>query len=272
MGTIHLERRDGERRTCAVDQAAPWLPRDADAAIGRELSPAAPGMPLTESPVTSIIEIPLDPGRIAPTPRESGRQATVLAAAVAVFFETGYAEASIEAVASLAGVDEDRLSGDIGSKEDLLLRITERVHERSDAIREDVRAQGMPALGTVRGFVERHVEWYLGNIEELTVFFREWQHLSGHRLERARDRRRGAEAGFRELIEAAKLEGAVAPWLDTRHAARYLLSAMNAVPDDYRTRNGASARAIAERYGAMTVGLLTGTVPRLAGRQLRSAG
>jgi hypothetical protein len=64
-------------------------------------------------------------------------------------------------------------------------------------------------------------------------------------------------------MQAAQEAGDVSSELDLRYAARYVLAAVNAVPDWYRASGADSASDIARAYADMTVGLLTGT-PRAA--------
>lgn len=147
----------------------------------------------------------------------------------------------------------------IESKEDLLFRIVDDVHEQSTEILRTVQELDVPAIEAVRTYIQKHVEWYLKNVKEVSVFFREWRHLTGDRLRVAKERRRGYERIFRELIQAAQDAGDVPAELSPKYASFYVLAAVNAVPDWYRPRGGDSARTIAASYADMTVGLLTGT-------------
>ena len=104
-------------------------------------------------------------------------------AAVDVFRLKGYSAASIQEVADRVGVLKGSLYYYISSKEDLLARIVDEVHRQSTEILEEVQALPEPAIDRIRIYIERHVEWYLGNLSEVSVFFREWRHLSGDRLD-----------------------------------------------------------------------------------------
>jgi hypothetical protein len=124
----------------------------------------------------------------------------------------------------------------------------------------------------VRSYIEKHVEWYLGNVKEVSVFFREWRHLSGERLRTARERRSGYERVVREMIQAAQDAGDIDESVDPKYASLYVLAAVNAVPDWYRPRGADSAQRISQAYADMTVGLLTGTRIRVETvRQRRAA-
>ena len=199
-------------------------------------------------------------------PKKMNRQAEVTKAASEVFWQKGYRAASIQDVADKVGVLKGSLYYYIESKEDLLWRIIEDVHAESNEILEESLALDVSPIERIRLFIGRHVEWYLNNVKEVTVFFREWRHLAGDRLSTVKARRRGYEQVIQQLIKAAQDSGDISPELELRYAALYVLAAVNAVPDWYRPTGRDSAAHIAEAYADMTVGMLTGT-PRPARRR-----
>jgi AcrR family transcriptional regulator len=203
------------------------------------------------------------------TPRRTNRQAEVTEAASEIFWLKGYRAASIQDVADKVGVLKGSLYYYIDSKEDLLWRIIEDVHAQSSAILEESRALDVSPIERIRQFIVRHVEWYLNNLPEVSVFFREWRHLTGDRYEIARERRRGYEQVIRDLFLAARDAGDVSEELDIKYAARYVLAAVNAVPDWYRPSGRDPASKVAAAYADMTIGLLTGT-PRPARARARA--
>ena len=197
--------------------------------------------------------------RAAGGPKRRNREVEVLAAAVDVFSQKGYSAASIQEVADRVGVLKGSLYYYIRSKEDLLARIVAEVHQQSTDILDEVLALDLSAVDRVRVYIERHVEWYLGNVSQVSVFFREWRHLTGERLDVVLEQHRGYDRAVRELITAAQTAGDVPAALDPKYASLYILAAVNAVPDWYSPAGRDSARTIAENYAAMTVGLLQGT-------------
>lgn len=198
-------------------------------------------------------------------------------AACDIFWEKGYRAASLQDVADRVGVLKGSLYYYIESKEDLLWRIVEDVHVEAIEILDQALALEASPIERIRFYIGRHVEWYLSNFRAVTVFFREWRNLAGERLRIEKDRRRSYEQVVHGLMAAAQEAGEVSPELDLHYAARYVLAAVNAVPDWYRPGRGKSAARIAEAYAEMTVGLLTGTMvhgqsvrkpPRRGGRGL----
>jgi AcrR family transcriptional regulator len=196
--------------------------------------------------------------------KRRNREAEVLEAAVDVFRRKGYGAASIQEVADGVGVLKGSLYYYISSKEDLLARIVDEVHGQSTDILEDVQALPVPAIDRIRTYIERHVEWYLANLSAVSVFFREWRHLSGDRLEAVMERRRGYDRAIRRLIADAQRDGDIDPSVDPKYASFYVLAAVNSVPDWYSRQGRDSGRAIARQYADMTVGLLEGTRARAA--------
>jgi AcrR family transcriptional regulator len=194
--------------------------------------------------------------------KKSNRQAEVTQAAIEIFCQKGYRATSIQDVAEKVGVLKGSLYYYIESKEDLLWRIIEDVHhEWSDILQQAGELDAGPTE-RIHAFIKLHIEWYLRNIKEVSVFFREWNHLTGERLRTVKERRRRYEQVIRELISAAQEAGDVSSEVNLAYASRYVLAAVNAVPDWYRPSGGDSPARVADAYADMTIGLLTGTPPR----------
>jgi len=111
--------------------------------------------------------------------KRRNREIDVMDAAVDVFWRKGYAAASVQDVAESVGVLKGSLYYYISSKEDLLFRILDDVHEQSRKILDEVVELDATPLERLRIYMERHVEWYLDHVEEVTVYFRDWRYLTG---------------------------------------------------------------------------------------------
>jgi AcrR family transcriptional regulator len=191
--------------------------------------------------------------------KKTNRQAEVTQAAIEIFWQKGYQAASIQDVAEKVGVLKGSLYYYIESKEDLLWRVIEDVHQEWSGILEQAGEQEAGPIERIHAFIKLHIEWYLTNVKEVSVFFREWHHLSGERLKTVKGRRRRYEQVIRDLITEAQEHADVSQELNPHYAARYVLAAVNAVPDWYRPSSGEPAARVADAYADMTVGLLTGT-------------
>src|SRR5690349_5752637 len=117
-----------------------------------------------------------------------------------------------------------------GAQETVLFRLAQAVHARAAAMLDEVLAERRTALESVGVYVERHVEWYLGEPDELPAYARDWNTLTGERLHCVLASRRHHEGRVRELIDAAKDDGDVDADLDTGYATRYILAAVNDIP------------------------------------------
>lgn len=202
--------------------------------------------------------------KVSELPKRRNREAEVLQAAVTVFWKKGYPAASIQDVASEVGVLKGSLYHYIESKEALLMRVMDAAHEQSMALIHEVAAFDAPPLTKLRTYFERHVKWYLDNVEHASVFFHEWRFLTGERLEVVKERRDGYERFLRDVIEAAQRSGDIDARVPSKYMLLYILGAVNAVPDWYRRSGRDSAERIASVYADLTIGTLTGTAPSAA--------
>jgi AcrR family transcriptional regulator len=196
----------------------------------------------------------------------------VIDAAVDVFWRKGFAAASIQDVADQVGVLKGSLYHYIDSKEALLMRVMDEAHAQSWALIEEVAALDAPPLKRLRTYFERHVKWYLDNVEHASVFFHEWRFLTGERQAVVKERRDSYERFIRGLIEACQQGGGVDPAIPSKYALLYILGAVNAVPDWYRRSGRDSAEEIASIYAELTIGTLTGAHPSAPASVIRKAG
>jgi AcrR family transcriptional regulator len=201
-----------------------------------------------------------------PTPRRN-REAEVLQAAIVVFWEKGYAAASVQDVADRVGVLKGSLYHYIDSKEDLLFRIFDESHRQASAILEEVAAIDAPSIERLRTYVERYLLWYLTNLERVSLYLSEWRYLSGARLAKVMEQRRTYEGFVRGLIVAAQEESDVAASVNAKFASFFILGALNGVPTWYRRNGPDPPEEIAKEYAVMALDVLT---PRPARRKRRA--
>lgn len=197
-------------------------------------------------------------------PAASGRRnrsQEVYDAAVEVFYEKGFAAASVQDLADRVGVLKGSVYHYISSKDDLLTQIFDGAHSHAVRIMDEVMALNAPPLERLHEWFERHLRWQLEHVEEATIFFREWRFLTGDRRRVVLRRRDSYESFIRELIEACQDAGDVSRGLNLKYAVFFLLGGVNAVPEWYRRTGPDTPSRIATAYADMAVGLLTGTRP-----------
>jgi AcrR family transcriptional regulator len=195
----------------------------------------------------------------------------VLAAAIRVFWRKGYTDASVQDLADEVGVLKGSLYYYIDSKQDLLMRVFDLAHDQAAANIEWASALEVRPLERVRMYFERHVLWYLDNLEHAGVFFREWQSLTGERYETVKRRRNGYELFIEGMLEDCRRASDLSAELKIRHVLFFVLNAVNGAPDWYR-RDGPDRPAdIASAFADFVVGAITGTMPTVPPAPCRAA-
>jgi AcrR family transcriptional regulator len=187
------------------------------------------------------------------------RRDEVVEAAIEVFYEKGYASASIQDVANRVGVLKGSLYHYINSKEDLLANIFEGSDVQSEAIMEANVLLEAPAVERLRAFVYDWSLWHLRNLERASVYFNDWKQLDGERFLEVKRKRRHYERFLVDLLKQVKAEGDAAPDLDPRYVCFLILSAINGLPSWYRRRGTDSADHISGVYAGVVVAMVCGT-------------
>lgn len=167
-----------------------------------------------------------------PKPRvveRRNRDAAVLAAAISVMSERGYAATSIQEVADRVGVLKGSLYHYFSSKEELLFRIIEESYMESIDIVAQTQALGLPAIDELSEYLRRLCMVYLGNVDRANIYFAETRHLTGERLQTTKLRGREFERHVRDLITRAQEDGDVDTTLDVRLLSRYVIGSLNSV-------------------------------------------
>jgi AcrR family transcriptional regulator len=149
----------------------------------------------------------------------------VLDAAADMFHERGYANTSVEGVASAVGLLKGSLYYYIESKEDLLFRIVDEVNRDVQAMLDEAAAQAdLPPLDRIARFTRRQVEYNARNVKRIAVYHHDWQRLGGDRLADIRRRRREHEQAIGALLVEAQERGDVAREVDTTLATQCVLA------------------------------------------------
>jgi TetR/AcrR family transcriptional regulator, cholesterol catabolism regulator len=140
------------------------------------------------------------------------RDSEVLKAATGVFYRCGYPDATVQDVADALGMLKGSLYYYIRSKEELLYRLAVEVHDDVDALlAETTSLTDLSALGRVQEFVRRQVSYNVRNLEAISVYYHDVDHLSPEPRKEIIARRRRHEAVICGLIEEAQRDGDVDP-------------------------------------------------------------
>jgi AcrR family transcriptional regulator len=184
-------------------------------------------------------------------PRRNRDQA-IVAAAIQVFSEKGYAAASLQDVADSVGLLKGSLYHYISAKESLLYRIFQESYEQALALRAGVDALGLSPEARLREFIRQLTLFYAQNRERASLYFTEWRHLTGEDYKTVMRQRREFEVYVTDLIQDVAKQGLARDGLDVKLATRYLLTAVNGVVIWYRPGGTWSALVVAEQLADMT--------------------
>jgi TetR/AcrR family transcriptional regulator, cholesterol catabolism regulator len=194
------------------------------------------------------------------------RDREVLTAATTVFYRRGYADATVQDVADALGMLKGSLYYYIKSKEELLYRLANEVHDDVDALMSDVIAlEGLSALERIQEFVGRQVEYNARNLEAISVYHHDVHHLSKPLHREIAERRRIHEGVLVSLIEQAQQEGDVDPNINTHIVSQSIFGTIIWIYRWYRPSRGITVAALKESCLDFIISGLTG-VP-LSARQ-----
>lgn len=163
---------------------------------------------------------PESDGAVSPAKRRPvrrRREDEVMQAATKVFYERGYADASVQDVADELGILKGSLYHYIKTKEDLLYRLLADLHQEVEQILEEVAAEeGLDPLERLGLYVRRQVEFNAENLPSVSVYYNDVERLSEQRRNDIFARRKVHERFVTELIEEAQRNGEADASLDAR--------------------------------------------------------
>ncbi len=141
----------------------------------------------------------------------------MLEAATRVFSRCGYADATVQDVADELGILKGSLYHYIKTKEDLLYWLLEDVHSDVEAVLQEVSAEeGLGPIERISLYVERQVLYNLDNLERISIYYHDFEALSGDRLKDIVNRRHAHERFISDMIREAQKEGLANDSLDPR--------------------------------------------------------
>jgi AcrR family transcriptional regulator len=159
-----------------------------------------------------------NPVRGAPTHKKRGDE--ILEAAIKVFYERGYADATVQDVANEVGILKGSLYHYIATKEDLLFQLFEVVHEQVESIK--VAAEAADELNPIERlelYIHRQLEYNLANIQRISVYYHDLGLLGPERLAYVQAERRTHNRFVTRLIQEGQDQGLADASLDARMLA-----------------------------------------------------
>jgi AcrR family transcriptional regulator len=186
------------------------------------------------------------------------REAQLIEAATEIFSRKGYSAASIQEVADAVGILKGSLYHYIGSKEDLLYVIFDRAHKEAEQLMEVTAAMDAPATAKLQFYVRELVTTALANIDRTSLYFRDWRHLTGDKLDEINKQRRQYEAFARSLIVQVYKEAGIEPAVKPKYVSFFVLGGINWLADWYRPGGADSVKAVADSFSQLVLASVTG--------------
>lgn len=175
------------------------------------------------------------------------RDAEVLDAAARVFYEQGYADTSVQDVADAVGILKGSLYHYIQTKEDLLYRLLEEVHEKVHEILEEVQGvEGLAPLDRLHLYVSRQIEYNARNLIRISVYYHDVERLSEQRRKAIYVHRRAHEDFVTNLIAEAQAAGQVDAAQDPQLLANCVFGTVIWIYRWYRPRGRIRPAELAE--------------------------
>lgn len=155
------------------------------------------------------------------------RAQQIVDVALRLFHEQGYASTSMDHIAAAVGILKGSLYYYVDTKEDLLFRIVEHVHEAvTNLLSEALSREDLTPMERTVEFVRLQLRYNASHVTELAVYHHDWKRLEGARYDDIDRRRHANEAAMLDLIEQAKKLGEVRKSLDTRLAVAHTMAVM----------------------------------------------
>jgi TetR/AcrR family transcriptional regulator, cholesterol catabolism regulator len=188
--------------------------------------------------------------------QDKRRDAEVVDAAATIFYERGYASATVQDVADALGMLKGSLYYYIDSKEDLLYRMMTEIHDGVDEGFESVLAvEGLSAAERLELYVRTEVAFNARNLKKVSVYYHEIDQLSAPRHKEIVGRRRAHEDQMTALIRQAQADGDADPNLDAKLLSNCLFATIIWMYRWYRPGRQVSVEDVADvcahfvRYG-----------------------
>jgi AcrR family transcriptional regulator len=199
------------------------------------------------------------------------REKEILEVAVNVFHAKSYSATSVDDVAHDVGILKGSLYYYIDSKEDLLLRIVEDVHEEVEALTQTViDGEGTP-LERLSTYIRTLVEFNARNIKRVRVYYHDYDQLGTDRLASVRKRRRANEQTIVDVINEAKKAKELPESLDERLAARTMFATIIWMYTWFKPGGIVSGSALGDFVASFVLDGLRGTSPAKPKRRSRAS-
>jgi TetR/AcrR family transcriptional regulator, cholesterol catabolism regulator len=200
-------------------------------------------------------------GQAKPSLRRQNREAQLIEAATEIFSRRGYAAASIQEVADAVGMLKGSLYHYIGSKEELLYAIFDEAHREAETLMAATSSMDAAATDKLRFYTKNLVLNALGSLDRTSLYFRDWRHLTGDKLDALVMQRKQYESFARGLVNDVFKEAGIEPTVKPKYVSFFVLGGINWLADWYRPGGNDSAASVADGFAELVLGTLSGATP-----------
>lgn len=146
----------------------------------------------------------------------------ILKSAVQLFEEKGYHMASIQEISERAGVSKGAVFHYFPTKAELLFALNESIFVESQLknLNKVLSNEELTPIDKLRELIIFHVEMYAKNRSDVVIFYQEFRHLSGEKLEVIKEKRDMYEEVFRKVIRQGVENGDFRDDLDVNIATK----------------------------------------------------
>jgi AcrR family transcriptional regulator len=159
------------------------------------------------------------------------REARILAAAVDVFWERGFAGGSVQQIAARAEIPKASIYHVFSSKDEVLFEIFDRSHANALEIMDEASSLDGGPLEKLRNYLVNFVVYYIENPKIVGLYYRERRVLTGEWEEQLRRQRREYDSFVGDLLEVARSRGEIPGRVDPRLATFFVIGAINGIAD-----------------------------------------
>lgn len=186
--------------------------------------------------------------------QEDGRrirltQEEIVEKATELFARDGFGATSLDDIAIALGVTQAALYYHIKNKEEILRSIYLTVLSVSEEpLQHIIASSHLSTREKLRQAIEHHVKVAADRSPAMTVFYREWSHLTGPFANEIKQRQKAYERYFEEIIQEGMKEGLFAPGIDAKIATFGLLGMCNWLSNWYQPEGQYTPQQIADMF------------------------
>ena len=176
------------------------------------------------------------------------RRQEILDVAARMFYEKGYDATSTRDIAEAAGLLKGSLYYYVETKEDFLFEIIRQSHEGALATLDRVRQFEGDALQKLACLVREHLTYFVDNLVNTTVYFREFRVLSPERRAVIAAEGDAYLEFVRELLHDGQRDGMIAAEVDVRLVSIGVVGMLNSAWLWYQPSGSRSTAEIAAEF------------------------